>query len=222
MLLVMIDHYDSFTYNLVQLFQEFDIDIPVFRHDAIDEQTLDRLRPDWVCLSPGPGTPGDAAETKELVKRLAGRVPILGVCLGMQIVNEVFGGRTVRSPLPVHGKASRIYHTEQGIFRGLPSPFQAARYHSLQVVPGSDLELLAYAEDGVIMGLQHRCLPIWGVQFHPESFFSTYGLQLTENFLRLAPGFPAHEIVPQPLGERFPRWKQPRAEHQPPPGEITP
>ncbi len=212
MRLVMIDNYDSFTYNLVQLFAEFALDILVFRHDQVGLEEITAIQPDWICISPGPRDPAHAGISAEVVRRFSGLVPILGVCLGMQVINEVYGGRTSRAPLPVHGKASRVHHQGRGIFSGLPSPFLAARYHSLQVELGSgDLEPLAWAEDGVLMGLGHRYLPVWGVQFHPESFFSEHGLEMAANFLGLVPRFAVMAARPWERGERFPRWRRPMA-----------
>jgi anthranilate synthase component II len=216
MRLAMIDNYDSFTHNLVQLFCEFDLSVEVFRHDAISASRLKALAPDWVCLSPGPGTPAQAGVSAAVVAALAGTVPILGVCLGMQVINEVFGGRTAPAPRPVHGKRSRVTHLGRGPFAGLPSPLMVARYHSLQCLPGSgELVPLAWAEDGVLMGLMHRDWPLWGVQFHPESFMGEHGLELAQNFLRLNP---AYQERPLPLAgdpSRFPRLGgQARAEAQ--------
>lgn len=206
MLLAMIDNYDSFTYNLYQLFAEFGLDIQVFRHDRISLEELEALGPDWLCISPGPKDPAQAGISLAVVRRFAGRLPILGVCLGMQVINEAFGGSTRRAPLPVHGKTCAVSHQGRGIFLGLPSPFSVARYHSLQVILGSqELEPLAWAPDQVLMGLAHRRWPIWGVQFHPESFLTQYGLEMAANFLALAPGFGA-ALPAVPPGDRFPRW----------------
>ena len=217
MKLVMIDNYDSFTHNLVQLFYEFDLEVEVRRHDAIAAEQVAGLRPDWVCISPGPKTPAEAGVSAAVVRALSGRVPILGVCLGMQVINEVFGGRTRLAPLPVHGKRSLVRHLGKGPFAGLPSPLSLARYHSLQCVLGSrELIPLAWAEDGVLMGLMHESLPIWGVQFHPESFLSERGLEMAHNFLCLNPAFRAGQAEGS-CGlakgrERFPRlgWPQGR------------
>lgn len=206
MRLVLIDNYDSFTHNLAQLFYEFDLAVEVFRHDAISAARLRSLAPDWVCISPGPKTPAEAGVSAEVVAELAGLVPILGVCLGMQVINEVFGGRTALAPAPVHGKRSRITHLGRGPFAGLPSPLTVARYHSLQCLPGSEeLVPLAWAEDGVLMGLMHRALPVWGVQFHPESFLGEYGLEMAESFLRLNPAYRRRSLPPPGHPGRFPR-----------------
>lgn len=182
--LLVIDNYDSFTYNLVQMFRRFDLAVAVHRNDTIDIDQVLRARPDGIVISPGPGAPRQAGISLPLVVACKESVPILGVCLGLQCINEVFGGRTVRSPLPVHGKQCLIHHVGDGIFRGVPSPFPAARYHSLMAAPRGDALLVtAEGDDGVIMGLSHRDLPIHGVQFHPESFLTEHGAVLIENFL---------------------------------------
>lgn len=206
MRLVMIDNYDSFTYNLVQLFYEFDLEVIVRRHDAIDVAGIAALAPDWLCISPGPKAPAAAGISKAVIARFYREIPILGVCLGMQAINEVFGGSTVLAPVPVHGKRHEVFHTGAGIFAGLPSPFGAARYHSLMVRPtGDELMITARSADGVIMGLSHRRYPVHGVQFHPESFLTEYGRELVGNFLTMT-GQPKTEtgqksgaIVPWPL-----------------------
>jgi anthranilate synthase component 2 len=186
MRLVMIDNYDSFTYNLVQLFYEFDLEVLVFRHDAVSLPQIDALQPDWICISPGPKAPAQAGISRAVISRFYQEIPILGVCLGHQAINEVFGGATVKAPVPVHGKCHQVFHHGRGIFAGLPSPFAAARYHSLMASPHSpELEVTARTEDGVIMGLSHRRYPLHGVQFHPESFLTEHGHALAENFLRL-------------------------------------
>jgi anthranilate synthase component 2 len=218
MRLVMIDNYDSFTYNLVQLFYEFDIDVDVFRHDAISVDGVRSLSPDWICISPGPKDPAHSGVSRQIVERLGPSIPILGVCLGMQVINEVFGGRTVRAPVPVHGKRSRVIHGGEGLFRNLPSPFWAARYHSLCIVPGSDeIVPMAHAEDRVIMGLRHRSWPIHGVQFHPESFLTEYGLEIVSRFLEIQPHFRGLSKTMPFTPDRFPRyanktaWQHPQA-----------
>jgi anthranilate synthase component 2 len=194
MRLVMIDNYDSFTYNLVQLFYEFDLEVVVRRHDEVDLTGVEALRPDWLCISPGPKAPVDAGISKAVIEHFYKKIPILGVCLGMQAINEVFGGKTVLAPVPVHGKRHEIFHRGEAIFAGLPSPFGAARYHSLMVSPASEALLItARGADGVIMGLSHRNYPLHGVQFHPESFLTAYGRELAANFLRLAPQFAADD-----------------------------
>jgi anthranilate synthase component 2 len=184
MRLVMIDNYDSFTYNLVQLFSEFDLEILVYRHDEIELAGIAALAPDWLCISPGPKAPSQAGISKAAIAHFYRSIPILGVCLGHQAINEVFGGTTVKAPVPVHGKRHPVFHTGQGVFKGLPSPFPAARYHSLMASSGSpDLEVTAVTDDGVIMGLAHRAFPLHGVQFHPESFLTNHGHALAANFL---------------------------------------
>ena len=184
MRLVMIDNYDSFTYNLVQLFYEFDLEVLVFRHDAVSLTEIKDLSPDWLCISPGPRAPVQAGISKAAISYFYRKVPLLGVCLGHQAISEVFGGATTRAPLPVHGKRHQVFHNGRGLFQGLPSPFWAARYHSLMAVPSSgDLEVTAWTADGVVMGLSHRQFPLHGVQFHPESFLTSHGRQLAANFL---------------------------------------
>jgi anthranilate synthase component 2 len=186
MRLLMIDNYDSFTYNLVQLFYEFDLEILVFRHDEVSLEDIEVLKPRWICISPGPRAPAQAGISKAVIARFHRQLPILGVCLGHQALNEVFGGTTTCAPLPVHGKRYQVFHEGQGLFQGLPSPFWAARYHSLMadsLCP--ELEVTARAGDDVIMGLSHRRYPLHGVQFHPESFLTEYGYELAANFLRL-------------------------------------
>ncbi|MBM4286612.1 MAG: aminodeoxychorismate/anthranilate synthase component II [Deltaproteobacteria bacterium] len=197
MRLVMIDNYDSFTYNLVHLFYAFDLEVVVRRHDEVSLAGIEALRPDWLCISPGPRAPADAGISKAAIANFYKNIPILGVCLGMQAINEVFGGRTVLAPVPVHGKRHQVFHAGGAVFAGLPSPLAAARYHSLMVQPGSrELEITARSADGVIMGLSHRRYPVHGVQFHPESFLTEYGRELAANFLRLAPGFAGVTAAP--------------------------
>ena len=184
--LLVIDNYDSFTYNLVQMFRQYDLDIDVFRSDAIVVEQAQALVPDYILISPGPKDPAHAEISIPLIKAFYKKIPILGVCLGMQCINEAFGGHTMRAPLPMHGKTSRVAHTSRGIFTGMPTPFTAARYHSLAVNPdGNPLEVTATCEDGVIMGMSHRRFPLHGVQFHPESFLTEFGYLIVENFLRL-------------------------------------
>jgi anthranilate synthase component 2 len=186
MRLVMIDNYDSFTYNLVQLFYEFDLEVQVFRHDAITLKEIADLRPRWLCISPGPKAPAQAGISKEVIGRFYRDIPILGVCLGHQAINEVFGGQTVQAPVPVHGKRHQVFHNGRGVFQGLPSPVWGARYHSLAACLASEeLEVTAWTKDGVIMGLSHKQYPLHGVQFHPESFLTSHGYELAANFLRL-------------------------------------
>ncbi len=211
MRLLMIDNYDSFTHNLVQLFYEFDVEVLVHRHDTITLKQIQGLHPDWICISPGPRDPAHAGISKEVIAVFGCRIPTLGVCLGMQAINEVFGGQTPRAPVPVHGKRSTIRHTGESLFAGIPSPFQAARYHSLCVeVKDPALKVLSWCEeDGVIMGIAHREHPIVGVQFHPESFMTEYGLELIANFLSLHPRWEADSAPVELPGDRFPRVSLP-------------
>lgn len=183
--LLVIDNYDSFTYNLVQMFLCFDLLIQVTRNDALTLQAVHDFHPDYLLISPGPKDPSQAGISMHIISHFYTSIPILGVCLGMQCLNECFGGSTCRAPLPVHGKTCRITHSGQDVFAGIPSPFAAARYHSLQVKPGpdSELQITARSDDGVIMGLAHPRYPLSGVQFHPESFLTEYGFQLIDNFL---------------------------------------
>ncbi len=188
MKLIIIDNYDSFTYNLAQLFGRFALDVRVYRNDAINTDDIQSMNPDYICISPGPKTPDDAGISGDVVRRFGSRVPVLGVCLGMQVINEVFGGITKRADNPLHGKVSKIHHISDGIFTNIPSPFNAARYHSLQIITKTEhLKILANSDDNVIMGIQHRHFPICGVQFHPESFMTEYGENIIENFLMLKP-----------------------------------
>jgi anthranilate synthase component 2 len=186
--LIVIDNYDSFTYNLVQMFMHYDLSIRVFRSDEIGVVDVERMTPDYLLVSPGPKAPADAGISVALIRKMHRKIPILGVCLGMQCMNEAFGGSTSRATTLMHGKTSSIRHGGQGVFRGLPSPFAAARYHSLMVTPSSpELVVTSRSDDGVIMGLSHVESPLHGVQFHPESFLTEHGFRLVENFLRLGP-----------------------------------
>lgn len=190
--LLVIDNYDSFTYNLVQMFMHYDVDIQVRRSDRITLAQAVAERPDYVLISPGPKDPVHAGISRALIQALYQTTPILGVCLGMQCINEVFGGRTVRSPAPMHGKTSLVYHQQEALFSQVPSPLTVARYHSLVVQLSEDacerhLLVTARTADGTIMGLSHRRFPLHGVQFHPESFLTEHGFTLVENFLRLGP-----------------------------------
>ncbi|WP_245735323.1 anthranilate synthase component II [Thermodesulforhabdus norvegica] len=183
---VMIDNYDSFTYNLVQLLGSCGADVIVFRHDETTVKDIDAIKPDAICISPGPRDPAHAGISAEVVRTFAGKLPILGVCLGMQVINEVYGGKTVHAPLPVHGKTSMIKHTGRDIFSGIPSPFKAARYHSLCIKRCSDeLVEMAWSDDGVVMAVKHKDLPVFGVQFHPESFMTEFGKEIILNFINL-------------------------------------
>jgi len=184
--ILVVDNYDSFTYNLVQYFQELGAEVEVYRNDAITIEAIGERRPRAIVISPGPKTPDDAGITLGTVRAFSGRVPILGVCLGHQAIGQAFGGRIVKAPSLMHGKTSRIAHDGRTIFQSLPNPFEATRYHSLMVDPESvpqALEISARTEDGVIMGLRHRKHLTEGVQFHPESVLTTEGKRLLKNFL---------------------------------------
>ena len=185
--LLAIDNYDSFIYNLVQMFHHYELTINVFRNDDISIEQVRDLAPDYILISPGPKDPTHAGISIPLIQSFYQQIPILGVCLGMQCINEVFGGQTIRAPLPVHGKISRITHSAGDLFAGIPTSFNAMRYHSLAVNPNDSLEITATCGDGIIMGLSHRVFPLHGVQFHPESFLTEYGFILVENFLRMGP-----------------------------------
>ncbi|HEY1612700.1 MAG TPA: aminodeoxychorismate/anthranilate synthase component II [Rhizomicrobium sp.] len=188
-MLLLIDNYDSFTYNLVHYLAELGADVVVKRNDELSASDAMALRPDAIVLSPGPCDPDKAGICLDLIAASAGRVPLLGVCLGHQAIGQVFGGRVVRAPVPMHGKVSRVHHTGKGVFRGLNNDFEATRYHSLTLEPESMpafLEVTATTQDGVIMGVMHRQHPIHGVQFHPESIASENGHALLQNFLTLA------------------------------------
>jgi anthranilate synthase component 2 len=185
--LLMIDNHDSFTYNLVQMVRLHPVAVVVHRSDAITVARARDLRPDGLVIGPGPRDPAHAGVSKDLIATLGAEIPTLGVCLGLQCLNEVHGGRTVRTA-PVHGKVSEIVHGGRGLFAGLPSPLRVARYHSLAAEPApaalrEDLEITARTNDGVIMGLSHRRLPLHGVQFHPESFLTDHGAAMIANFL---------------------------------------
>lgn len=190
-MILLIDNYDSFTYNLVHFLGDLGAACDVRRNDTLTAADALALGPDAIVLSPGPCTPNEAGICLELVAAAAGRVPILGVCLGHQAIGQAFGGRVVRAPMPMHGKLSGIVHQESDIFAGLPVPFAATRYHSLLVERDTLPEALvatAWTEDGLIMGLRHRTLPVFGVQFHPESIASEHGHALLGNFLAIARG----------------------------------
>ena len=186
-MLLMIDNYDSFTYNLVQYLGELGEDVRVFRNDEISVEEVGRLTPARIVLSPGPCTPNQAGITLGLIDALAGRIPILGVCLGHQAIGQAFGGKVVRAMKVMHGKTSRIEHAGLGVFRDLPAGFVATRYHSLVIERESFpdcLEITARSEDGEIMGVRHRTLAVEGVQFHPEAILTEHGHQLLKNFLQ--------------------------------------
>ena len=186
-MLLMIDNYDSFTYNLVQYFGELGQEVQVFRNDEISLEEVDRLGADRVVISPGPCTPSEAGISVALIQRFAGKIPILGVCLGHQSIGQAFGGRIVHAGQLMHGKTSEIRHKDAGVFHGLPNPLTATRYHSLVIEKKSlpaCLEVTAWTDDGEIMGVRHRDLPVEGVQFHPESILTEKGHELLANFLR--------------------------------------
>ena len=184
---LVIDNYDSFVYNLVQYLGELGAEPIVHREDAVTPADVERIDPDGILISPGPGAPADAGVSNELIRTWGERVPVFGVCLGHQCIGEVFGGSVVRAPQVVHGKTSMVHHDGRGLFEGLPDPLEATRYHSLVVdrdsVPDC-LEITAWTDDGLVMGLRHRELPIEGVQFHPESVLTDAGHDLVGNFLR--------------------------------------
>jgi anthranilate synthase component 2/para-aminobenzoate synthetase component 2 len=185
---LLIDNYDSFTYNLAQIFGELGADVVVKRNDEVALADIQTLRPARICISPGPGRPRDAGISCDVIRDFGAQIPLLGVCLGHQCIGEVFGGEIVRAPKLMHGKTSAISHKGTGVFENLAKPFEATRYHSLVVkretLPQS-LTITAESDDGEIMGLQHRGLPIHGVQFHPESILTEEGRKLLANFLRL-------------------------------------
>lgn len=190
-MLLLIDNYDSFAYNLVHYLGELGADCAVCRNDALTVEDALAMDPDGIVLSPGPCDPDRAGICLALVRRAAGRVPILGVCLGHQAIGQAFGGRIVRANAPMHGKPSTIIHDGSGLFSGIPSPFRAIRYHSLVIDPASmpaDLTIVARTEDGVVMGVAHRTHAVHGVQFHPESIDSEHGHRLLANFLTLTRG----------------------------------
>lgn len=185
-MLLIIDNYDSFTYNLAQYFSELGVRVAVRRNDALTAGDIDTIRPSGLVLSPGPGRPEKAGITNEAISRYAGSIPILGVCLGHQAIGSVFGGSVIRAEKVMHGKTSMIYHDGKGVYKGIPSPFSAIRYHSLVVDPDGFpdcLEVGAWTEDGEIMGLRHKSLNVEGVQFHPESIMTDHGYCILQNFL---------------------------------------
>ena len=194
MRVTLIDNYDSFTFNLVHYLGELGADVTVWRNDEITAAEALAAEPDAIVLSPGPCTPNEAGVCLELVREASASTPILGVCLGHQAIGQVFGGQVVRAPTPMHGKVSRVSHNARGLFRGLNGHFKATRYHSLVVERESapaDLEISAESDDGLIMAVAHRALPVYGVQFHPESIESEHGRALLGNFLELARAFNA-------------------------------
>jgi para-aminobenzoate synthetase component 2 len=186
--MLLLDNYDSFTYNLAQYLGQMGQQLEVRRNDQITLEEIERMRPERIVISPGPCTPKEAGVSVPLIERFAGKIPILGVCLGHQAIGAAFGGRVIRAPKVMHGKTSEIHHDSKTIFRDLPQDFQATRYHSLiverETLPGV-LEISAETADGTIMGLRHRKFPVEGVQFHPESVLTGAGLRLLQNFLNL-------------------------------------
>ena len=184
-MLLMIDNYDSFTYNLVQYFGELGQEVQVYRNDEIDLDRIAALKPDHIVISPGPCTPNEAGVSVSVIKQFAGTVPILGVCLGHQSIGQAFGGKIVHAKQLMHGKTSEIHHHDIGVFKGLPNPFTATRYHSLVIERESlpdCLEITAWTDDGEIMGVRHKTLAVEGVQFHPESILTEHGHAMLENF----------------------------------------
>jgi len=189
-MLLMIDNYDSFTYNLVQYLGELGQDVRVYRNDEISVEEIERMSPERIVISPGPCTPNEAGISVDVVRAFAGRVPVLGVCLGHQAIGQAYGGKIVHARALMHGKTSMIHHNEQGVFRGLPNPFEATRYHSLVVdretFPDC-LEVTAWTDDDDIMGMRHRELDVEGVQFHPESILTQHGHDLLRHFIGRRP-----------------------------------
>ena len=186
-MILMIDNYDSFTYNLVQYLGELGQDLKVYRNDKITLEKIAALKPKSIVISPGPGRPEDAGISCDVIKEFSGQVPILGVCLGHQCIGYSFGGKIIQAKQLMHGKTSMIYHHKAAIFKSIPSPFEATRYHSLVVDKNSlpaCLEVIAWTRDGEIMGLKHKEHPVWGVQFHPESILTKAGKTLLGNFLK--------------------------------------
>lgn len=188
-MILLIDNYDSFTYNIKQFIEELGYSCVVYRNDAITLGEIQALMPQSIVLSPGPGDPDSAGITLDVIRELGGKFPILGVCLGHQAIGQAFGGKVIRAPKPKHGKISKVSHTSKGIFKDLPNPFKATRYHSLVIERESlpeCLEINAETEDGMIMAIQHRTLNIHGVQFHPESIATEYGREMILGFLKMA------------------------------------
>ena len=187
-MLLVIDNYDSFTYNLVQYFGELGAEMEIFRNDQVSIKEIRKLKPERICISPGPCTPREAGISCDVIRKFGENIPVLGVCLGHQCIGDVFGGDVVRADRLMHGKTSPVFHNGEGLFRGISNPFEATRYHSLIVKRDTfpeDLEITAWTEEDEIMGLRHRELPIYGVQFHPESILTEEGKKLLQNFLDL-------------------------------------
>lgn len=192
-MILVVDNYDSFTYNLVQYLGELGATLEVLRNDEVTAQRVEEISPERLVISPGPCTPTEAGESCQVIRTFSGRIPILGVCLGHQCIGEVFGGKVIRAPYLMHGKTSPITHNNTGIFKGVPSPFTATRYHSLIVERASlpdSLEITAETSDGLIMGMKHREHPTFGVQFHPESILTGEGKSLLRNFLEVPVALP--------------------------------
>lgn len=203
-MILLIDNYDSFVFNLARYFERLGRPTRVVRNDAIDVAGVKALRPEAVVLSPGPCAPQQAGCSLEIVRELHAELPILGVCLGHQAIAEALGGRVVRAAEPVHGRASAVFHDGQGLFAGVPNPISACRYHSLVVEEATlpdELEATARTADGVVMALRHKRLPLVGLQFHPESILTDFGFELLANFLRLA-GLPLPGAIPNISSER--------------------
>ena len=187
-MLLMIDNYDSFTYNLVQYLRELGEEVEVYRNDKISLAEIEALNPSRLVVSPGPCTPNEAGISVEAIKHFAGKLPILGVCLGHQSIGQAYGGKVVRADRLMHGKTSPVFHDNRELFVGLPDPFDATRYHSLLVERSSlpeCLEVTAWTAEGEIMGMRHRSLPVWGMQFHPESILTVAGMDMLNNFLQM-------------------------------------
>lgn len=189
-MILMLDNYDSFTYNLVQYFGELKADMKVFRNDVLTVSEVENMKPEKIVISPGPGRPEDAGISVEIIKKLAGKIPILGVCLGHQAIGYAYGGNIIHARTLMHGKTSKISHDNREIFKGLENPFEATRYHSLVIDPKTlpeELEVTATTADAdkEIMGVRHKTFPLWGVQFHPESILTKEGMNILRNFLHL-------------------------------------
>mgnify|MGYP003724061973 CR=1 FL=1 len=202
-MLLMIDNYDSFTYNLYQYLCELGAEVEVVRNDKISLEEIEDMSPEGIIISPGPATPLEAGISNDVIRQFGPKTPTLGVCLGHQCIGQAFGAKVVRAPKPMHGKISEITHNATGVLAAIPSPFKATRYHSLTLEPGSlpdCLEITAESDDGVIQGIAHRDLPLHGVQFHPESIASDHGHQLIQNFLDIARGEPKGKPKGKPGG----------------------
>ena len=186
-MILVIDNYDSFTYNLVQYLGELGVELKVYRNDKITIDQIKKMNPQRIVISPGPGRPEDAGISVSLIKEFAKKIPILGVCLGHQAIGFAYGGKIIQAKELMHGKTSQIYHDKKGIFKSIPNPFEATRYHSLVIEKKSMpkcLELTAWTKDNEIMGVKHKEFPLWGVQFHPESILTKAGMDILRNFLK--------------------------------------